>query len=101
MLAELFELLIFPIEYLLARRRATPAQIRRFYQSAEWKRARFDVLRRNPRCAYCGNSAANGARMNVDHIKPLSRRWDLRLTPGNLQTTCASCNWGKGGLDCS
>jgi hypothetical protein len=28
--------------------------------------------------------------MNVDHIKRLSRRWDLRLAPKNLQTACAS-----------
>lgn len=97
MLVELLELLLSPITYLLAKRRATPAQIRRFYQSAEWKRARFEVLRRRPACAYCGRSAKDGARMNVDHIKPLSRRWDLRLDQRNLQTACASCNWGKGG----
>jgi 5-methylcytosine-specific restriction endonuclease McrA len=47
--------------------------------------------------AHCGRGPKDGARMNVDHIKPLSRRWDLRLTSSNLQTTCASCNWGKGG----
>ncbi|MBL8292820.1 MAG: HNH endonuclease [Bryobacterales bacterium] len=34
---------------------------------------------------------------NADHIKPLSKRWDLRVGPRNLQTTCASCNWWKGG----
>lgn len=97
MLGELLDVLLSPIAWLLAKRRATPAQIRRFYQSAEWKRARFEVLRRQPNCAYCGRSAKDGARMNVDHIKPLSRRWDLRLDRRNLQTACASCNWGKGG----
>jgi hypothetical protein len=37
--------------------------------------------------------------MNVDHITSsrLSRRWDLRLEPKNLQTAYASCNWAKGG----
>lgn len=33
--------------------------------------------------------------MNVDHIKPLHQYWDLRLKARNLQTLCASCNWGK------
>lgn len=37
--------------------------------------------------------------MNVDHIKPLHKRWDLRLNPRNLQTLCASCNWGKGATE--
>jgi 5-methylcytosine-specific restriction endonuclease McrA len=55
------------------------------------------VLRREPCCRHCGVSAADGARMNVDHRKPLSKRWDLRLKRRNLQTLCASCNWGKGG----
>ncbi len=39
--------------------------------------------------------------MNVDHIKPPSPRWDLRLDRRNLQTACASCNWGKGGAGLS
>ena len=96
---EVLELLFSPIAWLIRRRRrqATRQQIKRFYQSAEWKRVRFDVLHRNPACVYCGRSARDGARMNVDHIKPLSKRWDLRLEPRNLQTTCASCHWGKGG----
>jgi 5-methylcytosine-specific restriction endonuclease McrA len=97
MLAEIITLLLAPLEALLARRRARPEQIRRFYRSAEWKRARYAVLARQPRCATCGATAQDGARMNVDHIRPLSRRWDLRLDPRNLQTLCASCNWGKGG----
>jgi 5-methylcytosine-specific restriction endonuclease McrA len=54
-------------------------------------------LSRSPACFLCGRSARDGARMNVDHIKPLSKRWDLRLDPRNLQTACASRNWGKGG----
>ena len=72
-------------------------EIRRFYRSVEWKRVRFEVLIQNPRCTLCGASAQDGARLNVDHIQPLSRRWDLRLNLSNLQTLCASCNWGKGG----
>jgi 5-methylcytosine-specific restriction endonuclease McrA len=97
MLAELFTLLLSMIEGLLSRRPGRPEDIRRFYRSVEWKRVRYEVLMRNPRCVICGASAKIGARMNVDHIKPLSQRWDLRLDRRNLQTTCANCNWGKGG----
>lgn len=78
-------------------RQARREEIKRFYQSAAWKRARYETLIRCPSCVICGRSAKDGARMNVDHIKPLSKRWDLRLDPRNLQTACASCNWGKGG----
>lgn len=56
---------------------------------------RYDALIRNPSCMVCGASARSGARMNVDHINPLSRRWDFRVSARNLQTLCASCNWGK------
>jgi 5-methylcytosine-specific restriction endonuclease McrA len=82
---------------LLHRKRATPDEIKRFYRSTEWKRARYETLIRQPACVICGTSAKNGAQMNVDHIQPLHRRWDLRLNRKNLQTACASCNWGKGG----
>jgi len=97
MLVELLDLLLSPIERALRRRRGKPEDVRRFYRTGEWKRARYEALIRNPRCVICGASAKSGARMNVDHIKPLSKRWDLRLTTSNLQTTCAACNWGKGG----
>jgi 5-methylcytosine-specific restriction endonuclease McrA len=99
MLAELITLLLSPITLLLRRRRATPEEIRRFYRSAEWKRARYEALCRSPACVACGRSAADGAKMNVDHIKPLSQRWDLRFVQSNLQTMCAACNWGKGGTE--
>ena len=95
MLAGLITLLLAPIEIFLRQRRGKPEDINRFYSMAAWKRARYEVLTRNPACLICGASAKTGARMNVDHIKPLSKRWDLRLTMSNLQTLCASCNWGN------
>jgi 5-methylcytosine-specific restriction endonuclease McrA len=95
-LGELLTLIFLPLSCIARQRRATPEQIKLFYRSPEWKAARYDVLRREPRCRHCGASAAGGARMNVDHRKPLSKRWDLRLNRRNLQTMCASCNWGKG-----
>lgn len=101
MLGELLTLLFRPVALLFrlftGRRRAGPDEIKRFYRSAEWKRLRFNHLQREPVCRMCGASAARGARMNVDHVRPLHRFWHLRLAPWNLQTLCAACNWGKGG----
>ena len=100
-LGELLSLLALPVVWLLrlfvGRKRASPDEIKRFYRSAEWKRLRYTQLSREPSCRLCGASAASGARMNVDHVKPLWRYWHRRLDPSNLQTLCASCNWGKGG----
>jgi 5-methylcytosine-specific restriction endonuclease McrA len=103
MLGELLNLLFRPLAWLASlafeRRRARPEEIRRFYQSAAWKRLRYQHLSRSPFCLACGRSGRDGARMNVDHIKPLHSHWHLRLHPGNLQTLCALCNHGKGGTE--
>lgn len=103
MVAELLALLLSPLAWLLrrfiGRRRASPEEIRRFYKSAEWKRLRYAHLAKSPTCTACGRLAKDGARMNVDHIKPLHKHWHLRVAPFNLQTLCALCNHGKGGTD--
>ena len=44
MLAEMFELLLLPLAWMLRPRRATPEEIKRFYRSAEWKPVRFVQL---------------------------------------------------------
>ena len=94
-------MLALPVVWLLrlfaSRRRAGSEEIKRFYRSAEWKRLRYAQLTAEPACRVCGASAKSGARMNVDHVRPLWRYWHLRLDARNLQTLCASCNWGKGG----
>jgi 5-methylcytosine-specific restriction endonuclease McrA len=98
---ELIALLFAPVVWLLrpfiGRKRANPGLVKWFYKTPEWKRLRYAHLAQYPACALCGRSAKDGARMNVDHIKPLSRHWNLRLAPHNLQTLCAACNHGKGG----
>ena len=98
---DLLGLLFLPISWLLrpfiGRKRASPGLVKWFYGTPAWKRLRYDHLAKNPACVLCGRSAHDGARMNVDHIKPLSFYWNLRLAPHNLQTLCASCNHGKGG----
>lgn len=71
-----------------------------FYRSLAWKEARYDALRASDgRCELCGVSAKDGAKLNVDHIKPLKTHWDFRCEPSNLQVLCGTCNHGKGNRD--
>lgn len=69
---------------------------RSFLQSWEWRALRFEVLKeREARCELCG-ATAKDQRIEVDHIKPLSKFWHLRLDKSNLQVLCRDCNKGKG-----
>lgn len=77
-----------------------------FYKSWEWKRARYKVLKEyGPRCMLCGaergdiGSDGDPVKICVDHIKPISRYWHLRLEQTNLQILCNECNMGKGAWD--
>jgi hypothetical protein len=72
-----------------------------FYSTEEWKRLRYQIIKeRGPRCECCGATPQDGrTTIRVDHIKPLSQAWHLRLDPSNLQVLCNDCNWGKGGQD--
>lgn len=70
----------------------------KFYRSPEWKQLRYMILvQRGGRCECCGASAKDGAKLNVDHVEPISKAWERRLDPTNLQVLCGSCNQGKGG----
>jgi 5-methylcytosine-specific restriction endonuclease McrA len=93
---DFLRLLFLPLAWLMrglsSRRRASPKDIRLL--SLEGVKA---LLMKEPRCKPCGAPAAAGARMNVDHVEPLHRHWHLELAASNLQTLCASGNWGKGG----
>lgn len=56
---------------------------------------RYDILRRdNFRCQICGATAADGYKLHVDHIIPVSRGG--KTEPANLRTLCERCNLGKG-----
>lgn len=56
---------------------------------------RYDILRRdNFRCQICGATAADGYKLHVDHIIPVSRGG--KTEPANLRTLCERCNMGKG-----
>lgn len=69
-----------------------------FYDSWEWKAARFVALKRHGRrCQCCGWSPASGGinHLVVDHIKPLRIFPQLALDPENHQVLCNDCNKGK------
>jgi len=71
-----------------------------FWQSAEWRELRYSILvERGARCECCGVTPKEGAVMNVDHIKPISKAPHLKLERTNLQVLCAKCNHGKGSHD--
>lgn len=77
-----------------------------FYKSWEWRTLRVEALKEHGRsCQCCGASPghldASGkpVRICVDHIKPLSKYWNLRLERTNLQILCDECNQGKGNWD--
>jgi hypothetical protein len=71
-----------------------------FLDSYEWRRARMAALKlQGARCQCCGATPADGARMNVDHIKPRKLFPHLALDQQNLQVLCNECNHGKGNWD--
>lgn len=77
-----------------------------FYQSWQWRTLRVKVLQQyGARCMCCGATPSHETvggepvMIVVDHIKPLSKRWDLRLDRNNLQVLCQECNQGKGAWD--
>ncbi len=82
------------------------AQKDEFYASWEWRTLRVEVLKEHGRrCACCGatpndkDMAGKPVRIVVDHIKPLSKYWHLRLQRSNLQPACDECNQGMGAWD--
>lgn len=56
---------------------------------------RYDVMHRDGfRCQICGATAADGLKLHVDHIIPVSKGGKTELS--NLRTLCERCNMGKG-----
>lgn len=57
-------------------------------------RIRYQILTRDGyRCQICGATAADGARLEVDHKQSRAKGGDHRME--NLHTLCFSCNRGK------
>lgn len=57
------------------------------YGTAQWQRARAEVLAEEPRCRWCGAPS-----VLADHIIPAAQRPDLFFVRDNLAGCCASCN---------
>ena len=56
---------------------------------------RYKILERDEfKCQKCGNTAKNGALLEVDHITPVSKGGKTEYN--NLETLCWLCNKGKG-----
>ena len=70
---------------------------KRFTRSRLWSRLRYDFLRdHDGRCQCCGQGAAEGAKLNVDHVLTRKTHPQLALAYANLQLLCSTCNQGKG-----
>jgi hypothetical protein len=71
-----------------------------FTRSTEWARLRYAFLRDHEgRCRSCGRGAADGLKVNVDHILPRKTHPEFALAYANLQVLCGPCNRGKGNRD--
>ncbi len=58
------------------------------------KKLRFAIFRRdNFTCRYCGRTIEDGAKLELEHIVPISKGGDY--SPLNLLTACQFCNQGK------
>lgn len=67
-----------------------------FYASWEWKKVRYETIKRyGPVCMCCGSDE----KIVVDHIRPRSRFPELELDLDNLQVLCNDCNMGKSNDD--
>ena len=59
-----------------------------------WLRMRWHVLQRDDfTCQYCGRDVSDGAKLNIDHIRP--KKKGGRFAAKNLITACFECNQGK------
>ena len=66
----------------------------------KWFELRYEVLKEsNGKCSLCGVSAKDGAKLQVDHIKPKSKYPELQYEKSNLQVLCGTCNAGKSNKD--
>lgn len=63
--------------------------VKAFYNSSDWQRARRTKLATNPVCSRCDRAWAQ----HVHHIKPLKRcTIEQRLAQANLKSLCAPCH---------
>lgn len=71
------------------------AELRHRTRAEVSPKLRFRVFKRDSfRCRYCGASADEGARLELDHVVPISKGGTNDMA--NLRTACFNCNRGKG-----
>ena len=58
----------------------------------DWQRLRLVILARDPLCLFCLAERRLVAARQVDHIRPICERPDLRLDPANLRGLCDACH---------
>lgn len=65
-----------------------------FYNSKSWQEVRAYVLHRdNYECVWCKEEGrVTVDDLEIDHIKELQDRPDLKLEPDNLRTLCMACH---------
>ena len=70
------------------------AQSREYQRSLMTPTLRYAVLKRDQfRCQICGASQADGVKLEVDHIMPISKGGKTEMS--NLRALCERCNRGK------
>ena len=57
-----------------------------------WQKLRLVILARDPLCLFCLEQGRLVPSRQVDHIRPIAERPDLRLDPANLRGLCDSCH---------
>jgi len=68
-------------------------QVKPLYKSAEWRRVRELVLRRDGyRCVVCGALVAGKGQARIDHRKSVESYPHLIFVLDNLRTLCATCD---------
>jgi 5-methylcytosine-specific restriction protein A len=53
------------------------------------------VLAEEPLCRFCRERGVLTEATEVDHIRSIEERPDLRLVRKNLRPLCKPCHWGK------
>lgn len=71
------------------RERGTPSS--RGYDR-DWQKLRLVILQRDPLCVFCFAQNKLTETTQVDHIRPITERPDLRLDPSNLRGLCDTCH---------
>lgn len=67
--------------------------VKRFYKSREWRRKRWQILRRdNYECQKCKKEGRYHKAETVHHIKHLKDCPELALVDSNLVSLCFNCH---------